>query len=121
MKNQLTGRRGEDEAAQFLRGKGYTILKKNYRFRHLEIDIIAQKDSALIFIEVKTRSSDHFGFPEQALTRKQEKNIIESADHYVISRNWKGDVRFDVIAILTQQRDLDKRIVHIEDAFWPFF
>ena len=69
MSNKDTGFFGETKAAAFLISKGYSILYRNWRYKHLELDIIAAKDGLLHIVEVKTRSSVDFGFPEKVLTK----------------------------------------------------
>jgi putative endonuclease len=112
---QNTGQSGEDLAARFLEAKGYQIISRNYRYRRAEIDLIAQKDQLLIFVEVKTRESNTFGNPEDFVGSKKAALVIEAADYYVHQHNWQGNIRFDIIAILTQPT-LD--IQHMQDAFF---
>lgn len=109
-----TGQDGERLAAAFLREKGYAVLHRNYRYKRSEIDIIATRDSVLVFVEVKTRATDVFGFPEEAVNRKKEKMILKAADHYIRAVEWKHDVRFDIIAVTLAT---SPALHHIEDAF----
>ena len=71
MNNKDTGFLGENITAQYLTQNGYEILHRNWRYKHLEIDIIAIKEGMLHIIEVKTRTDHQFGFPEQAITAKK--------------------------------------------------
>ncbi|WPP53400.1 YraN family protein [Catalinimonas niigatensis] len=112
---QHTGQSGEDRAALFLEAKGYQIIHRNYRYRRAEIDLIAQKDQLLVFVEVKTRRSSDFGHPEDFVGSRKAALIIEAADHYIHQHNWQGDIRFDIIAIITQP---SIEIQHMEDAFY---
>tara|TARA_B100000475_G_C14936870_1_gene289901 strand:- start:233 stop:604 length:372 start_codon:yes stop_codon:yes gene_type:complete len=114
--NQL-GEEGEKIAIQYLKSKGYIIHHKNWRMSHLEIDIIAEHNDELIFVEVKTRSSDRYGEPEEAVGYKKEKDLIRLADVYLEQLYLEVSARFDIIAIILN--DSEFRITHFEDAFSP--
>lgn len=115
--NQL-GKEGEQIAVDYLIEKGYEIKVRNWRFKKAEIDIIAQKDNILIAVEVKTRSSDDFGDPQEFLKPKQKNLLIGAMDEYVVSKDLDVDVRFDVIGIIKNQNET--KIEHFEDAFFHF-
>ncbi|MBS1487748.1 MAG: YraN family protein [Bacteroidetes bacterium] len=110
------GKQGEKLAAEFLEKKGFEIVARNFRYRRSEIDLIVKKDNWLVFVEVKMRSSDAYGYPEDFVDNKKAKNIMEGAEEYTYQQNWQGNVRYDIVSI----RDLsgEKEIVHIEDAFY---
>lgn len=110
------GKAGEDLAAQFLIEKGYQILARNYRFKRSEIDLIAQKNNCLVFVEVKLRTTDVFGYPEEFVNEKKAAKIMEGADQYIYELKWKGNIRFDIVAI-RQIKD-QTELVQIEDAFY---
>lgn len=114
--NTKKGMLGENLAVEFLIGKGYKILSRNYRFGHSEIDIICTRDLLLIFVEVKLRSSIVFGFPEQSINKKKEEMIRTGAEQFIIINNWLSDIRFDIISI----EYLNKKyfINHFEDVFY---
>ena len=109
------GDKGEDNAVNFLFASGYEVLERNYRFSRGEIDIIAMKDSVMVFIEVKTRKNIKYGYPETFLSEPQEDRIHRAAEEYVLQKAWQGEVRFDIIAILWDGRELT--LDHFEDAF----
>ncbi|MBM3178062.1 MAG: YraN family protein [Bacteroidetes bacterium] len=109
------GKDGEEEAASFLTSKGYSVVETNFRYQHCEIDLVVKKNGWLIFVEVKMRTGTAFGPPEIFVTRQQRRNIRWAARHYLFSKGWQGNVRFDVIAIL--RSDLNNEITHFEDAF----
>jgi putative endonuclease len=115
--NEL-GKKGEQLAIDFLIEKEYKILERNYRFQKAEVDIIAQKDAVLAVIEVKTRSSNYFGNPQDFVNPKKIKLLISAIDHYVIERNLDVEVRFDIVAIIKQQNTF--KIEHLKDAFLHF-
>jgi putative endonuclease len=110
------GLEGEEAASTFLLNQGYEIVEKNYRYRHSEIDIIAKKDGLLIFVEVKTKSYDAFGNPELSVDEKKVLKVQQGAEHYILDKDWRGDIRFDVIAIIKLKDAFD--IKHFEDAFY---
>ncbi|MBF9252929.1 YraN family protein [Pontibacter sp. 172403-2] len=109
-----TGRHGEGMAARYLQQSGYTILHRNYRYKRAEVDIIAQKDSLLVFVEVKTRATDVYGYPEEAVSPRKEELLLTAAAAYIEQQNWQHDVRFDIISVTLSAPPV---IHHIEDAF----
>lgn len=108
---KIIGDEGEEQAKQFLIENNYQICTTNYRFKRAEIDLIAQKEDELIFVEVKYRKNAFYGFPEIAVTPKKEELIKSAAEDYIFKIDWKKSVRFDIIAIVENQ------IEHFEDAF----
>lgn len=113
-KHIRTGKDGERKAAVFLQQLGYTVLQLNYRYKRAEVDIIAKKDDVLVFVEVKTRASDRYGLPEEAVTPQKERLIMSAAEEYIYEINWQHDIRFDIISITLGTPLV---IHHIEDAF----
>lgn len=111
-----SGKQGEYVACKYLMEKGYTILETNWRFRHLEIDIIAEKENILIIAEVKYRSYTSFGEPEVFVNKQKQKFLTEAANAYILEKNIDKEVRFDIIAISKKSDQL--KIHHIEDAFY---
>ena len=110
------GNEGEQLAADFLVQKGFEIVERNYRYRHSEIDLIIKKSNWLIFVEVKTRSSFAYGYPEEFVDYKKVKKILEGADHYIYKTDWQGNVRYDIVSIMLNR--YKPEIVHLEDAFY---
>jgi len=111
------GRTGEELALKYLQRKKYRILSQRFRFMRGEIDIIAEKDNTLVFIEVKTRRNTKFGFPEEAVTQKKQKQIRRIAQGYLARYN-KQDAacRFDVLSVLVSENNKIK-IDHFVNAF----
>ncbi len=103
-------------AARFLIDKGFEIVERNYRHKRSEIDLIVKKDNWLIFVEVKLRSSDAYGYPEDFVDYKKAKNIVDGAEQYTYDKNWQGNVRYDIVSIRLQ-RDRTE-IIQIKDAFY---
>ena len=118
-KHNELGVRGEITALEFLLQKGYSILEINWRFNHAEIDIIARVNNTIVFTEVKTRSSDYFGFPEQAVDNSKQKRMALAAEEYMEQHNIEMNLRFDIISILIDPSEKIS-IEHIEDAFFPY-
>jgi len=114
--NQL-GEEGEKIAIQYLKSKGYIIHHKNWRMSHLEADVIAEHKNELVFVEVKTRSSNQFGEPEDAVDYKKEKDLIRLAAIYLDHLQQEVLSRFDIISIILS--DSESNITHFEDAFSP--
>jgi putative endonuclease len=99
-----TGHYGEDLAVQWLRKKGYEIVARNYRRRFGEVDIIARHNGYLVFIEVKTRSSNRFGLPVDALTARKQRQLIKIAEDYLLHHNCLDiPCRFDVLSVSLRQ------------------
>lgn len=116
-KHNLTGKEGEEIAAAFLKAKGYEIVEMNKRFGRAEIDIIAKIGNEYVFVEVKTRSSDHFGFPEEAITKRKITLMGKAAEQFSIEKSDGLEIRFDLISLVLGNEKHD--IVHVEDAFFP--
>jgi putative endonuclease len=111
------GEEGERAAAEYLIGKGFEIVERNYRYRHSEIDLIVKQGQWLVFVEVKTRSSAVYGHPEDFVDEAKEAKILEGAEHFIFDRDWKGQVRYDIIAVSIKKTG-GFEILHIEDAFY---
>lgn len=113
--NEL-GRLGEDLAAEYMVEKGWYIRERDWRFRGTDIDLICidEDDTILVFVEVKTRSSDEYGRPEEAVDASKRRNIMNAATAYMtMHRKENRYMRFDIISVTGP----DYRIRHIEDAF----
>jgi len=93
--NQRIGKWGEDTAAEYLTQRGYVIVAQNIRTPYGEIDIVAKQGDITIFIEVKTRTSNTMGLPEEAITPRKREHMLTAADHYAAEKNidhWQIDV-----------------------------
>lgn len=115
--NEL-GNKGEQLAVEYLIKKGYKILEKNWRYLKAEVDIIAQKENTIVAVEVKTRSTDYFGNPQDFITKKKINLLVMAMNEYVISNDLDVEIRFDVIAIIQHQKA--QKIEHLKDAFLHF-
>ncbi|MDM8525709.1 YraN family protein [Desulfococcaceae bacterium HSG8] len=115
-RHQKFGKKGESLAAEHLARNGYRILKRNHRAKTGEIDIIAKEGDTVVFVEVKSRSSDHFGSPKGAVTLKKQKKISITALEYLKTTNQSSSkARFDVVAIRSEKGDFNVEI--IKNAF----
>ena len=114
------GKWGEAEAARYLLGKGYSILERDWRQGHRDLDIVAltEERDTVVIVEVKTRQNDDLEKPEQAVDTKKMRNIAAATDIYVKQRNIVHQLRFDIISIVGTGGKVQK-IEHIEDAFNP--
>ena len=115
----VTGKRGEAQAALFLEGKGYRIIGRNVRARFGEIDLVAWQGKTLCFIEVKTRSSEKFGWPEESVHYFKRRVLIRLAQWYLQAHPRLGAsaIRFDVVSLLLDPQGNSLRTRLICDAF----
>jgi putative endonuclease len=114
---QTIGAKGEAIAQNYLIQNGFTILHANWRFGYKELDIVAAKNSCLHIVEVKTRTSQYWEEPKDAVVRRKQKNIIDAADAYITQYNITMQTQFDVISIILADNKCE--IEYISDAFSP--
>ncbi len=110
-----TGKEGELIAKKFLKSNGYAILKTNWRKGKAEVDIIAQHNGLIVFIEVKTRTSATFGMPYEAVHSQKEDLLIGAAEIFIEELNSNAEIRFDILSIILNNNA--PKIEHILDAF----
>ncbi len=115
--NQQIGNNGENVAASYLLQKGYTVIERNWRFKHCEIDIIASKENKLHIIEVKTRTNKKFGNPEESVGEKKMNTLKKGAEEYLFQHQQWQQIQFDVVAI-KMNRETIEEIFLIEDVFF---
>lgn len=116
--NQQTGQEGEAVALDFLLKQGYLLLHKNWRHSHHEVDLIMSKDEVLVFVEVKTRMSNTFGFPENAVTAQKQKTLAKAAAAYLEKFAPDKSLRFDIVSVTRVPNNWE--IEHFEDAFFIY-
>jgi len=115
VQTNIYGKRSEIIAADYLKNKGYKILETNYKNKIGEIDIIAQDEDYLVFVEVKARLSQAFGHPFDAIDGRKQQKIRAVASIYLMKNKKYGtNCRFDAISILGIE---NPEITHIIDAF----
>jgi putative endonuclease len=107
-----SGKEGEKRAAEFLQLKGWKIIAQNYRYKHGELDIIGIDKDVLVFVEVKFRKNNNFGFPEDFVNNRKMDMVRKTAINFMIKENWQNDIRFDIISITGEETP-----EHFEDAF----
>ncbi len=98
-KHNHTGIEGEKLGATHLLTAGYMIMEKNWRYSHWEVDIIATKNDTLHFIEIKTRRSKKFGYPEEKVGKKKIENLINAAEQYLYLNPQWNRIQFDILSI----------------------
>ena len=117
MSKKSLGKKGEEMAEKYLVDQGFRILDRNFQNRYGEIDIVAKDKDTLVFVEVKTRHSERFGKPEEAVTPSKIKKIIKAGQYY---RNLKNNLpegeRIDVVAIVLNNDEGLKRIELIKNV-----
>ena len=99
MDGRRTGDRGEALVADYLLGRGYDILRRQYRCRYGEIDLVARQGGVLCFVEVKTRRNLSVALPREAVTGKKQEKLRAAAAVYLSEHPWEGPVRFDVAEV----------------------
>lgn len=113
MNTVQTGNHGENLACEYLRKKGYKIIRRNFRAASGEIDIIAMLDKRLCFVEVKTRKNDKFGYPSDAVNYRKQKKIINTARAFIMQFFDYDEISFDVCEVYTESGTVN----YIENAF----
>ncbi len=115
----VTGAIGEDAALKYLQERGYTVIARNYRCRLGELDIIAEKEKVLVFVEVKCRRGLAFGRPEEGIGRSKRQKMLQLANYYLMENGRKDQAcRFDVVAVILDASTREiKDIELIVDAF----
>lgn len=115
--NKQMGDKGEEMAAVYLVQHGYTLMERNWRFKHWEVDIIAGKGNRLHFFEVKTRTSNRFGNPEESIGREKMNNLKNAAEQYqYLHPEWKY-IQFNVLSI-NLHYNLPTEYFLIEDVYF---
>ncbi len=110
------GKWGENLAVEYLYGKGYAIVERNWHCNKYEIDIIAMFRNRIVFVEVKTRSNK-MDYPETAVDRRRANRMVKAADMYINMKKICHDVQYDIVAVSGSEHDYE--ILHFEDAFYP--
>lgn len=111
------GKKGEEEAANFLTKKGFYIMHRNWRCGKLELDIVARDGDEIVFVEVKTRRNTYFGYPDEAIDDRKIRRIVSAAGAYVRYYSIKLPIRYDVVSVIGMEPPFE--IEHVPDAFFP--
>ncbi len=115
--HNILGQKGEEIAERFLLSKQYKIAAKNWRYKKMELDIVAFHEDLMVVVEVKTRSTDFIENLNELITRKKQRFIIDAANAYLEANNKENEVRFDVIFVVVKNGKFNLK--HIRDAFSP--
>jgi putative endonuclease len=116
-RRQSIGNLGESLAATFLEKKGYTILERNWRTPYGEIDLIAQEEDVIVFVEVKTRASRTLGPPEISITPRKEEHMRSAAEYYIQQHSeLMTDWRIDAVTIQLHKDNSPLLIDHFENV-----
>lgn len=114
--HNVTGKKGEALAHAYLLRNHFVILHTNWRYAHYEIDIIAHTGDVLHFIEVKTRRSLQFGYPEESVTKKKMENLLNGAEAFLLTYpQWKR-VQYDILSIYLR-KDHSPEYFFMEDVY----
>jgi len=109
---------GEEMAVDYLQSKGYIIRHRNWKSGKKELDIVAEKENVLVVAEVKTRSTEYFEHPQEAVTNAKIRHIVRTAEDYIFKYDLMMETRFDIISVIPDKNG-HFSIEHIEDAFLP--
>lgn len=109
-----TGNKGEEMAVLFLKKIGFQIIALNWRYKKLDVDIIAYDKDILVFVEVKVRSSGGFASPNELINKEKQNRLFRAAQAYLRQSGHQGQLRFDVITFI------NNKLEYIKDAFWKY-
>jgi len=113
--HNYVGKLGEDLARKFLEEKGYKILEQNYRTRFAEIDLVAEKENKLVFVEVRTKVGEQFGSPEDTINKNKLQKVLWNAKSYIGFKNWSGACQIDAVCIVLKNDFSVVRLTHHEN------
>lgn len=99
MKTVTLGREMEDRACGFLKSRGLGLVERNYRTRRGEIDLIMRDGQQLVFVEVRYRGNRRYGGALASVNTRKQARLIAAAEHYILAHNFRGNARFDVVAL----------------------
>jgi len=116
MKRSLTGQHAEEEACRYLIDSGYLIVKRNYRTRWAEIDIVVSKKDLFVFVEVRSRTGDTYGLPEESLSHQKLHRMARAALAYLAYNKKVLNYRIDAICVVFDDLGLVQRLDHYENV-----
>ena len=117
MSNAKRGRIGEDTCVWYLEKHGYTVCGRNVHSRYGEVDVIAENDAFLCFVEVKTRAADAAVSPAEAVDYKKQQKLVLTAQCYMQTHPTQKQPRFDVFEVILGDDGRPKRVRLLENAF----
>lgn len=113
--HNATGKEGEEIAKKYLEDKGFKIVGMNYRTRYSEIDFIAKKGGRIVFVEVRTRTGEQFGLPEETLNYKKRRKMFFNARSYIAFKKLNAPFRIDAICVVLNVDQTLRRLTHYEN------
>jgi len=117
MTSTSVGKLGENIAREYLKNKGYNIIEQNYRTKYAEIDLVAKKDNILAFIEVRTKTGEQFGTPEETINMDKKRRLKMNSMAYVARKKWKGLYQIDAICIVLNPNQELERLNHYKNIY----
>ena len=117
MNRSEKGKLGEDVCAWYLEKHGYTVMNRNVHSRYGEVDLIAENERYICFVEVKTRKTDALVSPAEAVDRRKQQKLVLTAQHYLTTHETKKQPRFDVFEVLLNDEGRPAKVRLIENAF----
>lgn len=115
MKHIAVGKRGEEIAREFLESRGYRVLARNDKNRFGEIDLVVGKNGILVIVEVRTKSNERAGTPEETINYKKRSVLRKNALSYIARIRWKGPCRIDAVCVVLGKEGAALRVTHYEN------
>ncbi len=113
--NLKTGQIGENIAEEYLKGRGYKILERNFKTKYAEIDLVAKQKNELVFVEVRTKRGLDFGNPEDSLNKTKLRKLWFNARGYINWTRWRGPYRIDAVCIVLKPDNTLDRLNHYKN------
>lgn len=108
--NLEIGKQGERIAEEYLKNKGYQILEQNFKTKYSEIDLICKKDNELVFVEVRTKTNERFGLPEETINKNKIQRLVRAVNAYAARKHWPGPYRIEAVCIVLNPNNTARRI-----------
>ncbi len=110
------GKKGESEAVKYLKNNGYEIIDRNFQKRYGEIDIVAQKNKELVFVEVRSKTGFEFGLPEETVGKEKKRRLMKNVKYYLKYNDFGLPYRIDVIGIVFNKNKEVERLKHYKNV-----
>ncbi len=112
IKKESVGRTGEEVTCRHLKKEGYLILERNYKTKYAEIDVVCRKKKELVFVEVRTKTNENFGSPEDTVDVEKIKRLKRSALGYIQKKRYQGPCRIDLVCVVLNKEGDVERLTH---------
>ena len=109
------GKLGESIAKEYLQKNGYKIIEQNYRTKYAEIDLVAVKENVLVFVEVRTKTGELLGTPEESINRRKRAKLVRNAASYMARKRNRQAYRIDAVCVVLNKDSTVSRIDHYEN------